>query len=80
MFTAAPAVPGGPFRVPSTGQRPTRAPDEEEALLKHTRLGRTGLRVSRICLAVAALDLELSPDEIAALEAPYAPRPVAGFA
>ncbi len=29
--------------------------------------------------AVAALDLELSPDEIAALEEPYRPHPVRGF-
>ncbi|NDV86018.1 aldo/keto reductase [Aurantimonas aggregata] len=29
--------------------------------------------------AVAALEIELSADEIAALEAPYVPRPVAGF-
>ena len=29
--------------------------------------------------AVAALDLQLSPDEIASLEAPYRPRPVSGF-
>jgi aryl-alcohol dehydrogenase-like predicted oxidoreductase len=29
--------------------------------------------------AVAALDVRLSPDEVAALEAPYLPHPVAGF-
>ena len=29
--------------------------------------------------AVAALDLELSDDEIAQLEAPYTPHPVVGF-
>ena len=29
--------------------------------------------------AVAALDLQLSDDEIASLEAPYTPRPIAGF-
>jgi aryl-alcohol dehydrogenase-like predicted oxidoreductase len=29
--------------------------------------------------AVAAVSLELSPDEVKALEAPYAPHPVAGF-
>jgi aryl-alcohol dehydrogenase-like predicted oxidoreductase len=30
--------------------------------------------------AIAALDVKLSPDEIAALEAPYVPHPVLGFA
>jgi aryl-alcohol dehydrogenase-like predicted oxidoreductase len=30
--------------------------------------------------AVAALDVELSPEEVALLEEPYTPRPVAGFA
>jgi aryl-alcohol dehydrogenase (NADP+) len=29
--------------------------------------------------AIAALSLQLSADEIAALEAPYIPHPVAGF-
>jgi len=29
--------------------------------------------------AVAALDVQLSSDEIAALQAPYVPHPVAGF-
>jgi len=29
--------------------------------------------------ALAALSIQLSPDEIAALEAPYIPHPVAGF-
>jgi aryl-alcohol dehydrogenase (NADP+) len=37
-------------------------------------------KVSHLEDAVAALDLELSADELAALEAPYTPRPVAGFA
>ena len=30
--------------------------------------------------AVASLDVELSDDEAAELEAPYSPRPIAGFA
>jgi aryl-alcohol dehydrogenase (NADP+) len=30
--------------------------------------------------AVAAVELELTDDEVSALEAPYLPRPVAGFA
>jgi aryl-alcohol dehydrogenase-like predicted oxidoreductase len=29
--------------------------------------------------AVAALEVKLSADEVASLEAPYAPHPVAGF-
>jgi aryl-alcohol dehydrogenase (NADP+) len=36
-------------------------------------------RVEHLDDAIAALDLELTPDEIAALEAPYRPRAVAGF-
>jgi aryl-alcohol dehydrogenase-like predicted oxidoreductase len=30
--------------------------------------------------AVAALDVKLTPEEITALEEPYVPHPVAGFA
>jgi aryl-alcohol dehydrogenase-like predicted oxidoreductase len=30
--------------------------------------------------AVGALEVELSDDEVAALEAPYVPHPIAGFA
>ena len=37
-------------------------------------------RASHLEDAVAALSLELSAEEIAALEAPYTPRPVSGFA
>jgi aryl-alcohol dehydrogenase-like predicted oxidoreductase len=37
-------------------------------------------KVAHLEDAVAALDLELSADEIASLEAAYTPRPVAGFA
>ena len=36
-------------------------------------------KVQHLDDAVAALDLELSPDDIAALEAPYVPHAVAGF-
>jgi aryl-alcohol dehydrogenase-like predicted oxidoreductase len=36
-------------------------------------------KVEHLDDAIAALDLELTPDEIAALEAPYRPRTVAGF-
>ena len=37
-------------------------------------------RLQHLDDAVAALALELSPDDVAALEAPYVPHAVAGFA
>ena len=85
----------------------TRAPHAESRLghMKTTILGRTGMRVSRICLgcmsygspewrpwvldehqsrpffkrAIAALEVELSPDEIRTLEKPYQPHSVRGM-
>lgn len=68
--------------------------------MQYNRLGRSGLKVSRLCLgcmsygvpergphpwslpldeALAATGLQLSPEEIARLEAPYQPHPVLGF-
>jgi aryl-alcohol dehydrogenase (NADP+) len=36
-------------------------------------------RIGHIDDAVAALDVTLTDDEIAALEQPYTPRPIVGF-
>ncbi len=36
-------------------------------------------KIGQIDDAVAALDLTLTDDEIASLEEPYSPRPIAGF-
>jgi aryl-alcohol dehydrogenase-like predicted oxidoreductase len=36
-------------------------------------------RLSQLDDAVAALDVELSPEDVAALEAPYVPHAVVGF-
>ena len=35
-------------------------------------------RIEHLEAAVAALEVRLSPEELAALEAPYVPHPVAG--
>ena len=58
--------------------------------MEYRRLGTTGLTVSRICLGcmsygdpaatvAGALGVELSKEEVAALEAPYVAHPIAGF-
>jgi 1-deoxyxylulose-5-phosphate synthase len=54
--------------------------------MDYTRLGRTGLKVSRICLgcmtyledAAAALEIRLSEEERRELEEPYRPHSVLG--
>jgi len=61
--------------------------------MDYIRLGETGLKVSRVCLgcmtygvpehhlddAVAALSLNLTPEEVSSLEEPYVPHPVVGY-
>ena len=59
---------------------PGRAGLGARATRRSTRRSSAPPSRSHIDDAVASLDVELTDDEVAELEAPYTPRPIAGFA
>ena len=57
--------------------------------MQYAKLGNTEIEVSKVCVGCMsfgkagtmhdwALDVQLTPEEIAALEAPYVPHPIVG--